>query len=702
MNIGQFLKYAAITIAVILVIGVLLLSVVDFSRFQPDIEAVVREATGREFRINGDFRVKALPSPSILVEDVTLSNAPWGSDPELLRVGHFSAKIGFWSLLFRPIVIHDLQLHDVDMLLETNAEDEANWDMGGPVGDEVQPDDDDTGDAESPLDLRHAEITNINVVYRTPGTEDTEFALEAFTVETNESGRQALNGQGRFISIPFTLTGSTGDDDAEVEATFGDVRFSSSTKFARNSVDIDMSVGSLDNVGKLLEVENLPAEDLTLAGNIAVRGETVVFSDIIAGLGDARLTVNGELDGADSTGKLTLETEGGSLGILSPDLPAISFSGTADIALAQESVDLDPFEIRFGDSDLSGRLHVEDGDTSIFRLQARSSLIDLSPFESGDEEADTGTDAAAVDESSESRYVFEEEPLALEALQGFEAQADISVERLRTSTTELRTLEVTANIADGNLQFENSFNGQYGGQFENRLDIRTTDGQADMKVIANARDLKLGVLSGPDIPQDLIPASAVNIDISATGATPRALASSAVGTVILTQGAGRVKNDLIGSFSGDIIAQLFSALNPFAEEDEFSNWECSVFRIDFDSGLGDITGFLLQSEKLMVVGGGKIDLNTERLNIEFNTKPRQGVGVSADMFVTPFVKLSGTLANPTVGLNEKGLLLSGGAAVLTGGMSFLYQGLVDRATAERGQCELALEAVGGISESPAD
>lgn len=690
MNIRQFLKYAAMTIAVILVLVILLLSLVDFGRFQPNIEAAVQETTGREFRINGDFRVKALPSPTILVEDVTLSNAPWGSEPELLRIGHFSAKIGLWSLLFRPVVIHDLQLNDVDVLLETNADDQANWDMGEPVDQEVQPDDD-AGDGESPIDLRHAEITNINVVYRTPDAEDTEFALEAFTVETNEAGRQVLNGQGRYTDIPFTLTGSAGDADAEIETTFGDVHFSSSTKYARDSIDIDMSVGSLDNVGKLIEVENLPAEDLTLTGNIAVRGETVVLSNLVAGLGDARLTVNGEVDGADNTARLTLETEGSSLGILSPDLPAIPFSGTAEVALAEESVDLDPFEFRFGDSDLSGRLHVEDGATSVLKLEARSSLIDLSPFESGDEDADEVADPGPAD-GTDSRYVFEDEPLPLDALRGFEAQADVSIERLKTSTTEVRSLEVTANVADGNLEFENSFLGQYGGQFENRLDVRTNDGQADMNIVAKARDLKLGVLSGPDIPQDLIPTSAVDVDISATGASPRALASSADGSVLFTQGAGRVKNDLIESLSGDVIAQLFAALNPFAEKDEFSNWECTVFRIDFESGVGDITGFLLQSEKLMIVGGGEIDLNTEKLNIEFNTKPRAGVGVSADMFVTPFVKLSGTLASPTVGLNEKGVLLSGGAAVLTGGMSFLYKGLVDRATAEGGQCEQAYEA----------
>ena len=96
----------------------------------------------------------------------------------------------------------------------------------------------------------------------------------------------------------------------------------------------------------------------------------------------------------------------------------------------------------------------------------------------------------------------------------------------------------------------------------------------------------------------------------------------------------------------------------------------------------------------MIVGGGDIDLKTEKLNIEFNTKPRKGVGISADMFVTPFVKLKGTLASPSVGLNKKGTLLAGGAAVATGGLSLLLKGVFDRATAEGDQCEKALEKVG--------
>jgi hypothetical protein len=223
--------------------------------------------------------------------------------------------------------------------------------------------------------------------------------------------------------------------------------------------------------------------------------------------------------------------------------------------------------------------------------------------------------------------------------------------------------------------------------------LHASESVADLSVTALASELRLGMFTGEELADEFAPATDLSLDITASGASPRQLAASTNGRVLFTQGSGRMKNELIGRLSGDLLAQLFSALNPFAKDEEFSNWDCSIFAIDFVSGEGEITGFLLQGEKIMVVGGGEIDLNTEKLGIEFNTKPRSGVGVSADMFVTPFVALSGTLKEPGVGLNASGVLLEGGMAVMTGGLSFLYKGLMDRATAEVDQCENTLAEV---------
>ena len=56
------------------------------------------------------------------------------------------------------------------------------------------------------------------------------------------------------------------------------------------------------------------------------------------------------------------------------------------------------------------------------------------------------------------------------------------------------------------------------------------------------------------------------------------------------------------------------------------------------------------------------------------------------MFVTPFVMVSGTLMEPTLGVNKKGVVLRGGAAFLTGGLSVLGKALMDRASGATADC----------------
>ena len=89
----------------------------------------------------------------------------------------------------------------------------------------------------------------------------------------------------------------------------------------------------------------------------------------------------------------------------------------------------------------------------------------------------------------------------------------------------------------------------------------------------------------------------------------------------------------------------------------------------------------MQSEKITVTADGKVDLHTEDLTVDFNTRPREGIGVSPGMFTNPFIKLEGTLASPRIGVGAKGAM-SGAVAVATGGVSVVAQGLADRAKGE--------------------
>ena len=107
------------------------------------------------------------------------------------------------------------------------------------------------------------------------------------------------------------------------------------------------------------------------------------------------------------------------------------------------------------------------------------------------------------------------------------------------------------------------------------------------------------------------------------------------------------------------------------------------------------------TKNIKVFCGGMIDFNPEQLIIEFNTKHRKGIGVSADMFLTPYVAVKGTLAKPRLGLNQKGALLASGAAVATGGISMLVRAAADRAAGTVDACQKYRDEFAGHTPMPA-
>jgi hypothetical protein len=98
----------------------------------------------------------------------------------------------------------------------------------------------------------------------------------------------------------------------------------------------------------------------------------------------------------------------------------------------------------------------------------------------------------------------------------------------------------------------------------------------------------------------------------------------------------------------------------------------------------------MQSEKVTVTANGKVDLHTEELVFDFNTRPRKGIGVSAGMFTNPFIKLDGTLVSPRLGMGAKGAA-AGGVAAATAGGSVVVKGLMDRIAGEADLCQSTLE-----------
>lgn len=682
------------------VIGaVLYLSLADLNKFKPNIEAAISDATGREFRINGELQLDALPSPSIVMEDVTFENAEWGSRPAAVEIGHLSAEIALLSLLSGPIEVKTLHLSDASVLIEADDDGTGNFDFESGDEKSTLPVNFNLVDEEIPLIVNRAEISNVTITRRRVDQEDQTFQLTSLSIEPIETGNPGFEGKGNVFGLPLTFNGEYSARTLDISIELAEVKTAMSARIADNRIDVELVVDTLDKLGAAFGTKGLPTVELNIKGTIVPGSRETELRDVSAVIGEAKFQANGKLSHSDGAAMLTLSASVPNLQELSPDLPALSLTASTTLKSSADELHFDELDLTFGDSDLSGEFHLTGGEANQIEGEFTSRLLDLTPFMATEEAAESVSDAtneAAAppdDEAPTSEYVFVDAQFDFDKLQYTNVKLQANVGRLIANTVDIRDLIFASNVVDGTVDLRASGSGKGDGRAAIELLVNTEGKNADLHLLFQFKDLNINIMSG-DVPAEQVPSTDLTIDVSAKGSSPHALASSANGRLLLTQGPGTIANDMIGKVSGDIIAQLFTALNPFAKDEEFSNWDCTVFSMNITDGVSEIDGFLLQGQKIQIVGAGSIDLTDEKINIEFNTKPRTGVGLTADSFVTPFVKMSGTLMKPGIGLNEKGVLISGSIAVATAGISLLVKGAADRATAGADACVDALAAAG--------
>jgi hypothetical protein len=174
--------------------------------------------------------------------------------------------------------------------------------------------------------------------------------------------------------------------------------------------------------------------------------------------------------------------------------------------------------------------------------------------------------------------------------------------------------------------------------------------------------------------------------------------------VQLVIGKGIFESSMLDLVTADILLTLINAFNPFAKEDPTTELECGIALLSFEDGVARLEPMAFQSDKMTLLGDGKIDFRTEKLKLEWITKPRKGIGISASMITNPYIKLGGTLASPSIELKPLEAVTSTGVAVATLGLSLVAKGMYDRVTAEKKVCKKALEEIesrtSGSSESP--
>lgn len=231
----------------------------DYNTLKPRIARMVKDATGRELEISGDIDLALGLLPALEITDLSFANAPWGSQPQMIRMDKLQARVQLLPLLSKDVRMTRLAFAGVEVLLETKPDGQGNWEI--PV---------DESPAGRPgaskafkINAGNIRLQNLVLTYRDGKTGSTTRVriADLQMVEPAGGDSLAVDLKADYNGQPLTLAGTTGPVRMLLESErFG---FELSGAFSTAALELD---GAIDDA---LNLQGIDVKVQTSGKNLA-------------------------------------------------------------------------------------------------------------------------------------------------------------------------------------------------------------------------------------------------------------------------------------------------------------------------------------------------------------------------------------------------------------------------------------------------
>jgi uncharacterized protein involved in outer membrane biogenesis len=533
--------------------GALYLSRADLKSL---VEREASEALGRTVTL-GSFAVRWGDPLRVDFTDLAIANASWGSKPEMVRVGNFSAQLEVGPLLRGVLHYRRLHISDVTVVLERDPHGIGNWKFGGSAG---------SGGLGLVPKNRTQFPTLIDfageralITYRTRSGNVLGIRLDRVAISSpSEHTPVQVLADGAYNDVPARLDAIT-----ESFAALRDAAVPFGTRFTLAGPDTDIAFD-----GTMRE----PLDFEGVRGELSIEARTL--DDLIAVLG----------------------------GKAKADVP-LTIAGV--LVRNGDHWTLDAAKGQLQQSDFSGALALTEGKPK----QPDDITLDLA-F------SDLDVDAlAAAFGNAKGTTKFDTLPLHPEGLGEVNATMDITASSLAVAGRTLRTVALAGRLAGGDVTLKELSFAFGGGKLSatgtlkgedkaGRLALRVRIAKAEVATLAR----ELGA-QGDEIRGGLEAAASLSMD----GPTVGAALKRSDGAAVLLMRDGQVAQSLIEQLSADLRGL-------FRERHEYVPVTCLLGIVTLKDGVGVISPLRLESRAAVAIGAGKIDLAHDRLDLTIRTE----------------------------------------------------------------------------------
>jgi uncharacterized protein involved in outer membrane biogenesis len=630
------------------VIGLaVLVNTIDLGKYAKLASDEVRAATGRELRIGGKVDVRLFPRLALVAEDVSFANAPWGSRPDMARAKRVEGSVALLPLLRKQVEVSRLVLVEPDVLLEIDAKGFGNWVFkpsalrkpdaaGEPGGME--------------FDLLGGSIDRGQVTWRNAARKETlRFAIQRLRLERKTLADELnIDLAAAFREQPFTIKGS-----------MGLIR----RLLAKDSAwPVDLVFATAGATASITGTADVSAKLTTLDGDLK--------AEVTDTAGIARLA-------------------GGPLALPLP------FTLTAKAKASRVEYLVEPMRASFGKSSIEGRVAVRTGGARVFATASvKSQLVDLSHLGAA------GGKAGAAGKGGNGR-MFSDTSFPLDAFRSFDGAVNATIDRLvLPNGMPADKIHVKAALKDGRLDVQ-PLQALIGG---GTIAGRATLDAARPRPATLALTIEGKGISGEKVAAAMGHAGTISggntdlaVSLAGPGESVARFMGGANGEIRATMGPARSSGAAL-DLGGDVLTKVLDLANPARQTEQYSEIQCAVVRLPVRDGIATAERTIaFETPRVNIVAAGTINLRSETLDLALRPNVKEGLGIGAAS-LAELVRVTGTLSNPTVGIDTLGsarAALSVGGAILTGGLSLLGEAALRKGTADPHPCKTAL--AGGTS-----
>jgi hypothetical protein len=612
--------------AALLLAVVAILALFDWNWFKGPIQRAASARLGREVSLSGPLRVKLWSSaPTITVTRLRIGNPAWESNKRpFVEIERVQAQLDLHALVRGHLVLRRLELVHPRIYLHQEQSGRANWTFAN----------DASPNSPSPKPTKLPAIRDLVI---DAGELVLNDELRRLRIEgTVQAHEQSYQPEGK----PFRVDGrgSINREPFRLEIAGGPLLAISPERPYPFSLAIKAGENNIDATGRVEHPFDMAGLDLQLTAGGHDLAELYYLTQLaLPNTPPYQVRAHITRDGQ----RFAVRDIKGSLG-------RSDISGQVDVDVSRKRPAID--------AKLTSRhlLLADLGAVTGSRAGGPASLDSGSPTVAGARSTRGGT--------NDPGRLFPNAHLQADRVRAMDAKLQFSANSIEAGTVPLSRLRLKAALKNGVLTVEPFDLEMPQGHLAGLVHLDARQDVPQVRVDLHLRDLQLNQLKGktPNAAAPLDGLMQARLIIEGSGDSVRDLMAHANGSLTAVVPQGEIRS-AFAELAGIDVAEGIGLL--LKKPDDRAAIRCGIARFDLVDGIAHAQTFVIDTQNVVITGGGEVELGTEQLDMTIKGKPKK---VRLVRLRTP-IKLEGHLLQPKFALEPGHLLKQGaiGAALAT-------------------------------------